>query len=188
MLNHDIRRQSGECVIRPMLESDEENVLKLWNQDWVIGPLWSSRTSRETYRSRFETYKSNPDEYQCVVEKPDGTFVGTVGFRRIDAETSSFMYMALYPGRGFPAAVPFIMLMDYIFNTLHANRALFRRSVANEKIKKVFVDFRCENTGQTDTVVSRYGVESTREFWQYERLAFNANKDYFAETFGVQIS
>jgi len=187
MLNHDLCRRSGGCALRPLLESDEGDVLKLWNQDWAIGTLWSSHTAPETYRSRFETYKVNPDEFQCVVEKPGGEFAGTTGFRRLDEETARIIFLILYPGRGFPAAVPYLLLLDYIFAVGKFKRAIFTCGNKNDRIQKMFTAIRAENTGKTDTVTSRYGFVSTRQHWQYGRDAFYANRDYFAATFGVNV-
>jgi len=187
MLNHDLHRQAAGCVLRPLLESDENDVLTLWNQDWAIGTLWSAKTAPETYRSRFETYKANPDEFQCAVVKPNGEFVGTTGFRRLDAETARVIFLILYPDRGFPAAVPYILLLDYVFTVGRYRRAVFTCGNGNDRIQRMFTAIRAENTGRTDTVTSRYGFVSTRQHWQYDRDAFYANREYFAATFGVNV-
>ena len=180
MLNHGVYLSSGNCRLRPIAAADENNVLTLWNQDWVIGTLWSARTSRDTYRKYFKKYESDDTVWQWVVESDGGKFVGTIGCS-VCNEGASFGWYALYPNRGFLAAVPCVLVWDFIFNTLHIPTLAFTCAVSNEKAKKVYRMLKAEFTGRIDKVCSQYGVSAVREHWICDRDVFNSNVDYYKE-------
>ena len=178
MLDHGIYLSRGNCRIRPITTNDEDNVLELWNQDYVVGNLWSGRTSHETYREHFEKYVGDPNTFQMIVEDDESAFVGTIGYK-IDGGCATTSWFALYPTMKFLPVVPVILLNDYLFYCKNYDEILFNVNSRNSKIKKLHLLLHAEYTGKVANVHSRYGADVIREYWHYTRNEWNRHKDFY---------
>ena len=172
MLNHGVVLRSKNCRLRPMLESDEEKVLELWNQDFVIGNLFMSKTSTEVYRRYFEKYKGNPDEWRWVVEEDEGRFVGTISLERSPNADGIAGGFALYPTSCFLAVVPNILMLDFAFQELKMHRVNFTINANNNKIRKFHKLLQAINTGTCTKKIGSNGKEIVLEHWYYDCRAW----------------
>ena len=167
MLNHNIRLDSKYCHLRPLVWADENNVLDLWNQDYVVGRLFMSRTSMETYRRYFKIYEHDPDNYRFAVEDSHNKFVGTVAFTRKDNKICEIGMLALHPTRDPVLVVLQVMLLDYLFHQQAFREVWFTVHPTNGKIKKVHKFFGAINTGRVTEKKGSNGLPIRLEHWKY---------------------
>lgn len=177
MLNHGIVLMSKNCRLRPMLESDEEKVLGLWNQDFVVGNLFMSKTRPEVYRKYFEKYKDDPNEWRWVVEEDGGRFVGTISLERQSSVEGVAGGFALYPTERFLAVVPNILMLDFAFKELGMQRVSFTINTVNDKIRKFHKLLQAVNTGMWTRKMGSNGKEVALEHWYYDRLMWLESSD-----------
>lgn len=180
MLNHGIVLNAGRCCLRPMRDEDEENVIALWNQDYVVGNLYMTKTTQEIYRKHFEAYKCNPDEWRWVVEETEGKFVGTISLKRKESSIGQAGGFALYPTEQFLAVVPNILMLDFAFLKLGMQQVLFTIVTENNKIRKFHKLLHAINTGECSRRMGSNGKEVVLEHWYYDRHAWLAAADEHA--------
>lgn len=177
MLDHGVVLSVGRCHLRPMREEDESLVLGLWNQDFVVGSLFMSKTSSETYRKYFERYKENPNEWRWTVEDSEGQFVGTVSLKRESDKVGVIGGFALYPTLAFLSVVPNILVLDFAFANLKMQRVRFTINAANNKIRKFHKLLKAVNTGEHTRKLGSNGKEVVLEHWYYDCAGWFANEE-----------
>ena len=181
MLNHGVVLEHGDCRLRPLVEADEANVLDLWNRDYVLGKLFSAKTSVKTYRRCFERYRDDPGSWHWAVEeKSTGRFCGTIGCRLAEGDVEPYL-LALIPGRTFPALVPLWLVFDFDLMGLNFEQLHYFTAIDNDKGKGIYGKLLPEKVGEPEPVTSRYGVKSLRERWTCRRSVWAAHADYFRD-------
>lgn len=168
MLDHKIVLESGRCRLRPMTDADEAAVVRLWNQDFVVGKLFMSRTTPEVYREHFERYKTDPDQYRWVVEDRDGKFIGTSGVTRVEQFVFKIGFLALYPTDSFQPVEPGILVRDYVFSPdgFNAKKMIFTIVTTNHAIRRMHRLFRDIDTGRRIEKIGSNGEPVTLECWE----------------------
>lgn len=182
MLDHNVYLSGGACRLRPITRKDTDQVLNLWNQDYVVGNLFSGITSLETYVGYFDKYVADKYSRQWVVEDDEQNFVGTIGCVQED-NSVKIGWFALFPTKKFMAFVPVVLLNDYIFDKLSPDRIVFNINSRNHKIKKFHRFLGAEKEPREETVISRYGVKVVCEHWFYDRECWLANSPTFHDLF-----
>ena len=172
MLSHGIVLEVGGCRLRPALDSDEADILGLWNQDFVVGNLFMSKTAPEIYRRYFEAYRVNPDEWRWVVEESDGRFVGTISLGRSQNANGVLGGLALYPTSSFLAVVPAVLVLDFAFEKLKMKRVLFTINAENDRIRRFHKLLHAINTMRLSRKTGSNGKEVVLEHWYYDRKSW----------------
>lgn len=168
MLDHGIILEGGGCRLRPMTDTDTGDVLQLWNQDFVVGKLYMSKTSVEIYNKHFELYKVDPNQYRWVVEDLDGNFVGTSGLSIVEPGVAEIGFFALYPTEAFQPVVPGILVREFSFSSkgLKLKKIVFTINSTNKTIRKMHRLFKDVDTGRRSEKVGSDGNPLTLEHWE----------------------
>lgn len=165
MLEHGVILDGLSCRLRPIKIEDEDLVLNLWNQDYVIGNLYSGRTTSEVYRKYFSKYSVDTGAWQWVIErKCDGAFCGTIGCNRVE-DCINFGWVAMCKNRGFYAMEACALLFDYVFTVLNPKMIKFNVASHNERAMRVYKRLGAVGSGEIQTGVSRYGQRYAHEKW-----------------------
>jgi len=165
MLDHGVYLDCSICHLRPMTDADEDRVLELWNQDFVVGNLFMSKTSHETYRKYFEKYKADPNEWRFVIEDARHAFVGTTGYTRIDAETFSSGYFAMYPTQDPILPALNVLTGEWLWERMGFKKHVFTVNAANKKIKRYHQLLGNVYTGKSERKIGSDGRELVLEHW-----------------------
>lgn len=179
MLDHGIVIESKHCHLRPMMEADEENVIGLWNQDYVVGNLYMTKTTPEIYREHFARYRTNPNQWRFVIEDLDGNFVGTTGRTLVSPGVYNTGFFALYPTESFLAIEPLVALNTFWFDRMEAQRIEFTVVSTNEKIKKLHRFLGAEDTGVCSERRGSNGKIVRLEHGVYRREAWNLRRAFY---------
>ena len=179
MLDHGIILKCPICTLRPMTDADEKNVLRLWNEDFVIGNLFMSRTSPETYRRYFDLYKAATGEYRWVVEDATGKFVGTMGAKIETIETVFSNFLAFYPTETPVMPAAYVLFHDFIFGGLGAMRLDFTVVTSNRKVKGLCRLVGSVDSGERIVKTASNGETITLEKWSLAAGAWRRNRTAF---------
>jgi len=165
MLDHGVHFDCSICHVRPMTDADEDQVLELWNQDFVVGNLFMSKTSHETYRKYFDVYKTNLDEWRFVIEDAQCNFVGTTGITRLDAETYTSGYFAMYPTADPILPAINVLMGKWIWEEMGFKKHVFTVNAANARIKRYHQLLGNFYTGISEHKLGSNGKDIVLEHW-----------------------
>ena len=178
MLDHNIFLVSKNCRLRPMLESDEDQVLALWNQDYVVGNLFMSKTSSETYRKHFELYKQDPRQWRWIIENNRGECCGTTGLTLIKDGIAKSGCFAMWPTKEFLPNVPDILMYNFAFQKIGVNLIELTFVSNNKKIRQYHKLQRGHDTGRRIRKIGSNGLEIELECWEYTKENWCKNQKF----------
>lgn len=165
MLDHGIHFDCSICHLRPMTDADEDKVLELWNQDFVVGNLFMSKTSHEVYRKYFDKYKTAVDEWRFVIEDRNHQFVGTTGYWRVDEETFASGFFAMYPTEEPVLAALNVLTGDWLWNVMKFKRHVFTINAENKRIRRFHTLLGNRFSGRIEERPSSAGGVVRLEHW-----------------------
>ena len=86
-MTHFVNLRFGNCWLRPELREDCDRILELWNAPFVVGNLYMSKTSRETFLKYYDSYIADPTDMHWCICNAKGDFIGTIGVSHLTQDS-----------------------------------------------------------------------------------------------------
>lgn len=163
---------------RPVTLDDAEFIVRLRNQNHVIGRIHDTSLDIERQRQWIREYLARDNEYYWIIESLSGTPLGTISFYHYDGEKNqieSGRWVRIHDSSSGSLSEE-VLLKDFAFNVLKVSKVVADVVTTNKKVVKlhrflgereVFHESGVDGVGGKSVDVIWF--ELTKEMWETNR-------------------